>query len=336
MAVTITPEILGQVANATFSYSYLFEPLRVLVAESTSTATKIFVDLQVINSLDASIVETLVKYAEFDLNPNDKVSFDLMEIARQHRNSNTYKFSNVDDMLGLDGLFSVTSEFRYIFRVYSDVNATFVDLKKVIIVGAREFEQFNPIVTESSPINEFQFYGLDEATLEQRWGTVFLPKTVLKVPTVINTRPTLTKISPSGEVPCGEAFLIWKSRFGGWMWWGFDLKNKTLNHRYEGNLEVGMFESTLESGGDPYIPVDYTGISTSYALSLKSLALTKLELQAVSGIKASAAVYFQQPGSQNVELMRLASATTPFSVIARGGDFSVSLRSISKSSQTTI
>lgn len=336
MAVTITPEILGQVANATFSYSYLFEPLRVLVAESTNSATKIFVDLRIIDGTLGTILDTLEKYAEFDLSPGDKVSFDLMEIARQHRNSDTYKFANVDDMIEVNGFDSIVSKFRYIFRIYSDINTTPVEIKKVPIIGAREFEQFVPAVTQSTPINEFQFYGLDEAALEQRWGTVFLPKTVLKSPIVTDTRPTLTKIAGGGKVPCGEAFLIWKSRFGGWMWWGFDLKNKTLNHRYEGNLEVGMFESTKESAGDPYVPVDYTGITTSYSLSLKSLALTKLELQAVSGIKASTVVYFQQPGSQNLELMRIVSATTPFSVIARGGDFSVSLRSISKGNQTTI
>lgn len=442
MAVTITPEITGQVANATFSYCYIFEPLRIYVSESTSTATKIFVDLEIIDIGSNTIINSFSRYAEFDLSQSLNISFDLMEIAKQHRDSNVYKNANVDDFSSTIGRWSVVSRYKYNFKIYSDVNALEVLIKKIPIIGVREFSQFTPAVDETIPINEFEYYGLDPLVYEQRWRNIWLPRVTLVPPTTVNANPIITKIIGGGTVnvdtifiqantdeagslgvtldgqfvvstsfeigvtianlaialrdeinnasipftatstattvtitadskravvlttmqqiasnyignippiftntivgiddgitPCGEAFLIWKSRFGGWMWWGFDMKKKDLNHSYGGRLQVGMFESTADFNGDPFIPVDYTEISTSYTMTLKALALNSTEMLAVSGIKASAAIYYLEPGSQNLELMRLQSADTPWSVLAHGGDFSVSLRSISTTKQTTI
>jgi hypothetical protein len=114
-----------------------------------------------------------------------------------------------------------------------------------------------------------------------------------------------------------------------------DIQRKTFNPTYEGNLSVGMFESTNEAGGDIYIPVDYTSVMSSYSLELKALSLSKPELAAVSGIATSPAVYFVDQISGRFELMRVSSFSAPFSNLANGGDFTVSLSSISRTSLKT-
>ena len=80
--------------------------------------------------------------------------------------------------------------------------------------------------------------------------------------------------------------------------------------------------------------VNYTGIATDYSVTLKALSLTSDELKGVSGIQESPAVYFVYPDGR-MELMRLSAATIPLNSLSNGGDFSVSLKSISKVEQKT-
>jgi len=108
-----------------------------------------------------------------------------------------------------------------------------------------------------------------------------------------------------------------------------------VDSNYTGKLDVGMFESTSPVYGNAYVPVDYTGLDMSYSLSLKSLSLSSDELKAVSGIALSPAIYYVSDFSGKLELMRLSSSTAPIGNIANGGDFSVSLKSISNTSQKT-
>ena len=115
----------------------------------------------------------------------------------------------------------------------------------------------------------------------------------------------------------------------------FNLKTRTFSKKYKGNLEVGMFDSTADINGNPYVGVDYTGIESSYDIMLKSLALSSAELLAVAGINAAPVVYYLEPGSEKIELMRTTSVTVPIDILANGGDFSVSLGNISKTSQQT-
>ena len=190
------------------------------------------------------------------------------------------------------------------------------------LLGGRILKQFSAEVDESTPINEFEYYGLDISELENRWTNNWLVRSVLIDPALQNAKPTMSSYTGTGDAAC-IGFLIWKSRFGGWMFWGFDIQKINYDKRYEGRLEVGMFESTADSGGIPYVPVDYTGISTSYSLTMKSLGLSSEELLAVAGIEFSPAVYYSEVGSTKLELMRLTSASAPIDNLAHGGDFSV-------------
>jgi len=334
MAITINTQILGQEASANISYCYLYEPLRVSVLESNLTASKLYIDLEIISSESGSTVNTLLKYAEFDLNPGLPLAFDLMKIARQHHNANLYRFGTIDNLVS-NGWKSVISEYRYKFHIYTDVSARST-IYKLPIVGGRSLSHFTPSVLVSQPTNEFEYYGLDLIELRARWSGVSLIDISLKDLSLSgDVRPTINKIVNSGEGPCG-GFIIWKSRFGGWMFWGFDIATETHSGSYSGNLAVGMFESTAEIDGNPYIPVDYTEINISYSRTLKALSLNSKELKAVAGINASPAVYYVEPGTERLELMRLSSATTPISTLAAGGDFSVTLNNISKTPQKTI
>jgi hypothetical protein len=85
-----------------------------------------------------------------------------------------------------------------------------------------------------------------------------------------------------------------------------------------------MFESTTGGGGTglPYVPVDYTGVTSDEKHSLKALSLSTNELRGASGIHASPAVYYMKDNS-TMELMRKTGASTPISSLANGGDFTV-------------
>ena len=477
MALTITPEILGQEVTSTISYCYLYEPLRVQIAESDSSAKKITIILELLDTTDTTnVIQTIVDYAVFDLNPGQPLSIDLMKIAQQHHDSNVYNFSSLNDIIYGDGGWqSIVSKYVYIFRIQSDVTTTPTEVKKLPIIGGRSFSNFTPRVTHLNYITELDQLVNGFSTFYPNWNAYTTLKTSLKdLSTGTDFTPIIQKVdggsqlvfdqdlsnatnwtpngaitsgqtSPTGEAnayklsngsgaasvvsgsilnsdvdgeritfsiwvkgegtfglfvqkeggvgfrnylaevdiqapsswkrltytftkndddgdvkiqifknPDGEDLFIyepsikhtvdkkadggqvvWKSRLGGWLSWGFRLKKESQAKKYEGNIQVGMFESTLASNGNPYTPVDYTGISTNYSLTLKELRLTSDELEVVQNIIASPAVYYMKDQSEGLELMRLSSANAPLDNKASGGDFTVSLSSISTSMQKT-
>jgi len=333
MALTIATEIASQEATNIYTYCYLYEPLRVVLSESNLAATKFYVDLEILDTEDDTVqIDEIVQYAEFDINPGETLAFDLMNIAQQYHNANVFKFATVDNVVS--GWNSIVSKYKYNFKIYTDVSVR-QEIKKLPLLGVRILPNFSAVVNTSSPVNEFEFYGMNETTILDKWSGNYKVNATLVAPTLQDAAPTMSKSVGTGKVPCG-GWLIWKSIYGGWMFWGMDLRTKQFKKNYEGSLEVGMFESTLDIGGIPYVPVNYTGINNSYSITMKALSLSAEELQAVAGIQFSPAVYYSEPGSQNMELMRLASATTPMDNLANGGDFSVSLQSISRTGQKTI
>ena len=592
MAITLATEILGQEATSSVSYCYLYEPLRVQITESDSTAESVSIELEILDTSNtATVVENLVEYGSFDLNPGQPISIDLMKIAQQYHDANVYNYSHIDEIVDSStGWQSVVSKYVYNFKISSDKTSTPIEVKKLPIIGGRSFSDFTPSVSEDLPITEAEGLGLD---LKYQWegfpsletelatlGSTDLSPTIQKYQRGLN-RITNSKLlddsnwnlqsgdsisngefifgggsgdrSPIGFTPTfgrtytgtftiaqvqegsfavfdgaggvnvsgyidsvgtysftyvqsntsfdklslytasgfrgkmkdiswvehenlspidvtssgwfsgGDAVLtsgitspnsssdayklssssgdgyistngideindgdevtisvwlkgdvdarirlqelygdytnyfqenisitstwtryevsgikgvdgnssrmvididpdssgyldiylphvenltkskrsacggqlVWKSRLGGWMNWGFKLKKESQAKKYEGNIQVGMFESTLDLGGNAYIPTNYTGISTSYSLTLKDLGLNSNELRAVQSIIASPAVYYMKDGSGSLELMRLSSANAPLDNKANGGDFTASLSSISTSMQKT-
>lgn len=340
MALTIQSEILGQEVTSSTTYCYLYEPLRISVSESDLTAKKIYVSISLISTSDTTTTiptgTTLNKYGDYDINPGQSLSIDLMKLAQQHHNANVYNFSHIDEIVS-DGWKSVVTEYIYRFIITSDVTTTPLFVQKLPIIGGRSFPDFVPRldVFGTQNLTEANVNGIN---LNARFKDYPYLNTILAnlASASTNKEPSIYKGSSTtqGITPCAGQ-VIWKSRFGGWMTWGFKLKTESQAKSYSGNIQVGMFESTLTSGGQAYIPVDYTGISTSYDLKLKELALESNELRAVQGIIASPAVYYMKDSTGALELMRLSSASAPLDNKANGGDFSVSLKSISTSMQKT-
>ena len=326
MALTVTAQITGQIISSTTSYCYLYESLKVDVLESDSLGKEVYVDLIVKDSTDGSTVVSELKYGTFDINPNNSLEIDLMRIIQQYHDANVFKIGVASEIATSKEI--VISKYKYDFKVYSDVSPAGVTVSKLPIVGGRDFHDFTPSVDENSPIHEGELYNID---LTSRWKDFPNISTSLNSPTALNSMPTISVTTETqGCIPYG-GMIIWKSRFGGWMYWGMDISNTTKERTYDGGLTVGMFEAT--SNGNPFIPVDYTQIQTSYSVSLKALSLTNDELKAVSGVAHSPAVYYMRDSSSKLELMRVTSSSHPISTLANGGDFSIILKSISKTSQ---
>lgn len=335
MAIIINTEILGQQAEGTLTYCYLYEPLRVSIADSDITSEKLYIDVVRVFKSDSVVNNTLVKYVDLDFNPGLPLTVDLMEIVKQLHNSNIYKIAKVSD-IPLSSSNMIVSEYFYEFHIYSDKSSTPSIIRKLPIIGGRSFNQFSPLVDLGQSLNEFAYYNIDQNLISSQWSNfTFYRSDLSNLSIGTNFDPILTGLSNS-SLCTAEGALYWKSRFGGWMYWAFDIIKENSNNSYSGNLSVGMFKSSAEIGGFPYIPVDYTSISSTYSLEMKSLSIPIDTLKALSGISSSPAIYYNDGKSDRLELMRLTSASAPISSLANGGDFTVGLQSISITSQKTI
>ena len=333
MAITVEPQIIGQVASDTTSYCYLYEPLRVSISEDT-LALRIFIDLEVYNTANSSeLLISIAKFATFDINPTRPLTVDLMKLARQYHRADVYNLSNINDLVGDKGWQSSVSSGIYNFKIYSDGTATPTVISKLPILGGRPFRQLASNITIDTAItNEFEQLDLD---LSDRWLNFPIITTTLADPTANDAKPIIMNSTQTGgEELCG-GFVIWKSKLGGWCYWGFNSRTEKLKPKYTGELGEEDFYSTEQVNGNPYIKPNYTGIETKYSVTLKALSLTSDELRAVSGINEATVVYLALDTAWNLELMRVTSATTPLNSMANGGDFSLSLDSIDTLEQKT-
>jgi hypothetical protein len=329
MATTFTAKITNQNIGTATSYCYLYEPTLINVSESNSAATKIYVDLEVIDTSDGSTIVIESEYGNFDIDNGITLSIDLSELMQQYHNANVFKLGLVSEISSTKDI--VVSKYKYKFKVYSDVDSTGQLVEKLPIIGGRNFYDFSAVVDSNQSLTEAELYNVD---LTGRWLNYPNITTSLASPTATNSNPTITvSTEATAELePCG-GMLIWKSRFGGWMYWGMDISTRSLNSKQNGNLSVGMLETT--SNGNPYVEMNYTSINSSYSINLKALALKNNELEAVSGIADSPAVYYMRSSSSKLELMKVSSSSAPISNLIGGGDFSVNLTSISYTFQKT-
>ena len=328
MSVTVTAQVTGQSISSTFDYCYLYEPLLVNISQSDLTERNIYIDLYVYNTSDSVTLDLLSKYGQYDINPGVAIKVDLMRLAQQYHDSNVFKIGTLTDIANATDI--PVSKYLYSFVIYSDLGGVPVEVSKLPIIGGRDFYDFVPAVSYLQHLTEAALYNVD---LTGRWKNYPNISTVLvdtSSGSAFSPTTTITTEATAAFEPCG-GMLIWKSRFGGWMYWGMDIATRKNSKKYGGNLTVGLFEAT--DSGNPYVAVDYTEIDTSYSITLKALSLNNDELEAVSGISSSPAVYYMRNSTAKLELMRLSSSSSPISTLIGGGDFSVSLKSISTSSQ---
>ncbi|UXQ88753.1 hypothetical protein [Tenacibaculum phage Larrie] len=340
MALTVTPLIDGQDLRETpYSYSYLYEPLPVRISVGSST-TRVFIDVTIEPITDTeSPIDFLEAYVNYDVREGASyIDIDLSEIANQLSSHGVYNIGNINQLVSNPDTFtigadidklSVVNGYGFNFFIYSDGDAETKRIKKMFIIGGRHFMDFTPTVENLTLTSEFEAEGID---LTNRWSGYPVIKTILEDPNKTtnqhNLNPFVTITNQtSGCTP--EAFLIWKSKLGGWCFWGFEMKRESSKPRQSGSVAVeriGTSRGILTNY--PSVNADYTSVSVSRSLTLKSFALTKKELRAVSGINDSPAVYLYKEDGK-MELMKLSSASVPLTTFSSGGDFTVSLKSIS-------
>jgi len=338
MAITIDTQISGQkldsgnTGTAGFAgeaYAFLYEPLPVIITDTDSEVTEISIKLTKINNETGVTEFEEEEYAVFDYNQAEPLHVDLMQIIRQEYDANIYKYSSIDELVNDSK--NIVHNQSYILTVTSDAAVFTESLVRIaFIVGGRPFVDFTGNVDENVNITEYEVNGVD---VSSRWKDY---PTIIQSLKAINAendfRPNLSSvINTEGQCACG-GMVYWKSRRGGWMQWGFDLKTEKYKSSYENSFETGYFEVSRGTvNGDPHIPVNYSSVSMSESISLKSLGLSKSDLISVAGIKQSPIVYYLSKPGGNLELMRVSSAQAPINSLSNGGDFSLSLSSISTS-----
>jgi len=333
MAITIVPKIGFQNLSGGFNvdYFYLYEPLWIRIQDTTPTG-KIFVNFINFTNDGNNAVTEEIAYAEYDYSDSrGYIDIDIMKIIRELDNPDVFNYSIVEDIaLTYEGDLSIISSFRYRISITNEKpfeTSPAPDFSILPIKGGRDFYNFNSF-DETYPVTEAQLYNLD---LSGRWKGYKILEQTLNDPTSINTNfvnSTLTT-ETNGCKPKG-GMLYWKSRLGGWMQWGMDIVELKNSKVYKGSVKQGMIGGVSPTSVRPYVSPDYTYIENMQTVQLTALSLTRDEMLAVDGINNSPAVYYQRDVGGVLELMRLTSSDTSINNLANGGDFKVSLKSISK------
>lgn len=342
MAITIEPRIKDQLISSESRYYYLYEPLPVLITETDPTAMQISINLTLRDVNTMTPLEMFENYAVYDLNPNEPLNVDLMNIIQQAHNADVWKIGALEDIINTPE--SVLSPVTYQIDIASNSNiggfppdrlpggsATPIEDSSAIItpiLGGRRFDDFNPLVGNQFPLTDFEALGI-EVRRYRNFDTIVQS---LAEPDGLAMRFNRSLQPSPPNSPCAEGGMIyWKSRLGGWMQWGFELKTFDKRFSYRRDIEVGaMRASRGKVNQNPFIQTDYAEVDYTYSLTLKSLALTQDEIFAVSSISESPVCYYQSKPGGRLELMRISAATTPQNILANGADFSVSLTSISR------
>ena len=348
MALSISRQVNGQTASSTLTYCYLAEPLKVYITDSDADTRIIYADVTKIGTDDGVVVSTDVAYIYRDVSSNGGVVIDLTKVMGQMHDYDTLRYANVNDIV--NGWESVVSKYIYKFEFYTDQSTVKTEVKKLPIIGGRSFENFLGLVNHDTKLRELTNSEIVATGKIGDYKDIVFSLKQISTVTDDDYRPTgvLSAQSNSPTSPC-EGVIYWKSKLGGWMMMGVDIKSETKSHSYSGNLSNGMFESTSYtggiSGGKVYVPTNYMSTSSQLTLNLKTITLDADVLKAVSEIAGSPAVYYQRrynsAGAGTVsslapiELMRMTSFSAPIKTHIGGGDFTVTLSRISSTEYKT-
>jgi len=156
MSITIQSSVAGDILSVggTPNYCYLYEPFEVRVTESDNTALKLYIDVKIslISSLNTT-TNTKIKYVEYDFSSTKSLSIDLMEIAQQMNDANIYQIGKLSDLVSSSNE-TVLSKVMYTFDIYTDKTSTPSTIKKIPIIGLREFTDYSPIGLSSTTNND--------------------------------------------------------------------------------------------------------------------------------------------------------------------------------------
>lgn len=320
MAIIVTPAITGQEMTSTATFSYLYEPLLATIYDSSVNATEFYIDTYRLDGVGTKldIFEKHVSYptlGDFEI--------DLMELIRSRTDilSDNPVVSEYDDING--------SQVAHLYTVGFDIYTDYapygtIQVKKTILYGGRQFKDFTPAISSGNPLTEFDYLNVDVPSF------IDFPKYVntLNTPTSSPIANVSVSIPTSGRDVCG-AYLIWKSRFGGYVGYGFDIYQENSNQIYSGDIESEFFYTTNIFGGDPRVRPDYNRVDVSYDVQLKALSVPINEAKALKGLQEAKFAWLMRDKDSKLELMRITSAQLPYNNYANGIDVGVSLKSIS-------
>ena len=142
MAVTLQQTLANQSGSATNSYCYLYEPYRMIIGETDSDATKIYIKLVLTDLSDTSTtVAEEEAYGEYDLNTAKVLTVDMMRLAQQYHNADVYKLEGITSLQRPDrGWDMILSKYRYEFQITSDVSTAPISLVLTPVIGGRSFQ----------------------------------------------------------------------------------------------------------------------------------------------------------------------------------------------------
>lgn len=321
---TITPKITGQRLDDSWTYAYLYESLYgEVLTHPTSSEYEMKVDLEVYDPLNGTtLLEKIVDYALFDQDSEGKTEIDYMALIRQHTQTQWYKIGHIDDI----DWTSVIS--RYIYNCQTRYYVSSGEAVKTIpIIGGRGFRDFIPAVGGLQSLTEWEVLGVPQPEF------LGYPKISqsLQPGSQGDYRPTVTKvISTTGQDICG-GYLIWKSKYGGWCTYGFNLRSDSKTGSYISQLSVDSFLPT-ESGGY-YMPTDYTGIRSKNTTTLRSIGVSIDHAKAISGLAESPAIYLYDKDAEKMELVRLSALSVPIDNLKSGTNVEVVLSAIDVNEQ---
>jgi len=336
MALTVTPEILGQEATAEVTYCYIGEPLKVHIVDDDPAVLEIYVNLIRTHTETGVVEATREKYVIREVLSLQGVSVDLMEIASQLHNFDVYKIGEAVDIT--TNWQSVVSEYIYQFEIFTNTSLNKTVIRKLPIIGSRSFETFTPFVDQNTTPLAFLTHDQMEQSSILRPGQIVPFWRLRDITTNITNYTPYCQISTAHEnlgSTCNNGgVLYWKSKRGGWEVFGMDLYNDKKAHNYKGRIAVGLFDSTNPTGGGKrYMQSSYTSVDENFSTTVKALSRSVEDLIGLAEISGSPAVYYQKTETSPLEMMRVSSVSAPVSTHIQGGDFSVVLKRISNNSQ---
>lgn len=318
--MTIVEKIIGTKISD-LAYYYVFEPLYVELTNTVSDDIDVWVQELDINT--GAILSTQFA-TNLTTDNNNQIVVDYMAVLKSFITLEPYKIGSVSDIL--DSKF-VLGRFN-ILTGWDGQNYTSI-AKIVPLLGARMFDKFseNTHIRTSTPLTEFEYLNLENPKFK---GYPIIDITLQPL-TNQNIEPTITITTPStGSTVCG-AFLIWKSIYGGWVSYGFEIISETTNTAYNNDLDMNLIYPN--DNGNPFLTPNYTNRNTVHSLTLKAISVERDIVLGIRGIEMAPVIYLMRSATSGLELMRLDSFSAPLDNLKAGETVSISLTSIHQISQ---
>lgn len=316
--LTITPKINGQQADNSVSYAYLYEKLPILISTDELFPGLLKADLVEVNVATGEVIHSTnqVDYIVLEYNLNNQAEIDVMEVIRQYCQNEWFKIGKLSDITW------ETIITKSIYRIAFDYGLpTQKIIYKLPIIGGRNFHEFVPYISSTNKLDEWGIAGqVMPSFIGYPLWNISLQSGILG-----NYTPSVSySIPTSGRSVCGAA-LVYKSKFGGWCTYGFNIFSETNSSQYLGDISFDNFRAV---NSHAYLSANYTGIVANSQINLKTVGISKIDADALRGITQSPAIYLMRTPSSPLELVRLNSFSAPVNNLSGGTTVDINLTTI--------